>query len=227
MSAAPAVIFDLDGTLTDSGPGIFKSTRFALERLNAIDGTERPIPTPDALRWIIGPPLQESFAKLVGADRGEAMLALYRERYAAVGMFENSLYPGIAAALGELKASGYRLFVATSKLEIYARPILEHFALTGFFEAIYGSQPDGARAAKGDLLGYLLDRERLSPSNGVVMIGDRKHDAIGAHTVGIASIGVLWGYGGAAELTEAGADPLIETPVQIAAAVAAVFARQR
>ena len=227
MSAAPAVIFDLDGTLTDSGPGILKSTRFALERLNAIDGTERPIPPPETLTWIIGPPLQESFAKLVGADRGEAMLALYRERYAAVGMFESSLYPGIVAALDGLKASGYRLFVATSKLEIYARPILEHFALTGFFEAIYGSQPDGARANKGELLGYLLGRERLSPSDGIVMIGDRKHDAIGARAVDIASIGVLWGYGDAAELAAAGADPLIETPEQIAAAVAAVFARPR
>ena len=227
MSAAPAVIFDLDGTLSDSGPGIFKSTRFALERLNAIDGTDRPIPEPDALRWIIGPPLQESFAKLVGADRGEAMLALYRERYATIGMFENSLYPGIAAALGELKARGYRLFVATSKLEIYARPILEHFELAGYFEAIYGSQPDGSRANKGELLRYLLGCERLSPSDGAVMIGDRKHDAIGAHAVGIASVGVLWGYGDAAELTEAGANPLIETPEQIAAAVAAVFARPR
>ena len=227
MSAAPAVIFDLDGTLTDSGPGIFKSTRFALERLNAIDGIARPIPAPEALTWIIGPPLQESFAKLVGADRAAAMLDLYRERYAVVGMFENSLYPGIVNALDGLKASGYRLFVATSKIEIYARPILEHFALTGFFEAIYGSQTDGARAAKGELLRYLLDRERLSPSDGAVMIGDRKHDAIGAHTVGIASIGALWGYGDAAELTAAGADPLIEAPGQIAAAVAAVFARPR
>lgn len=225
MSQPPAVIFDLDGTLTDSGPGIFASTRAAIERLNALDGIERPIPSPAELTWIIGPPLQESFAKLVGADLGATLLTLYRERYATIGMFENTVYPGIVGALEQLKTSGFRLFVATSKLEIYARPILEHFGLTGYFDAIYGSQTDGTRAVKGELLAYLLDRERFSASDRAVMIGDRKHDAIGARAVGIASIGALWGYGDAEELTAAGADPLIERPDQIPAAVAAVFSR--
>ncbi len=222
-----SVLFDLDGTLTDSAPGIFRSTRYALERLNASDGVERPIPRESELRWIVGPPLLDSFAKLVGDDKAATMLALYRERYAEIGMFENTVYPGIVDALEALKASGYRLFVATSKLETSARPILEHFRLAGYFEAIYGSQADGTRAAKGDLLAYLIERERLVISDGVVMIGDRKHDALGARAVGIGSIGVLWGYGDAPELTAAGADPLIEAPAQIPAAVAAVLARPR
>ena len=155
------------------------------------------------------------------------MLELYRERYGAIGMFENSLYPGIVEALDRLRARKRRMFVATSKLELYARPILEHFALTGYFEAIYGAQADGVRAAKAELLGFLLKRERIAASNQVVMIGDRKHDALGARAVGIAAIGALWGYGDAEELTSAGADPLIETPAQIPAAVASVFARAR
>ncbi|HEY1944363.1 MAG TPA: HAD hydrolase-like protein [Roseiarcus sp.] len=222
-----SVIFDLDGTLTDSAPGIFRSTRYALERLNAADGVERRIPEESELRWIVGPPLQDSFAKLVGADKAAAMLALYRERYAMVGMFENTVYPGIVGALDALKASGYRLFVATSKLEAYARPILEHFGLAGYFEAIYGSQKDGSRAVKSELLAYLIERERIAASDGAVMIGDRKHDALGARAVGIGSIGVLWGYGDVVELTAAGADPLIESPERIPAAAATVLARPR
>jgi phosphoglycolate phosphatase len=222
-----SVIFDLDGTLTDSAPGIFRSTRYALERLNAADGVQRPIPEESELRWIVGPPLQDSFAKLVGADKAGAMLALYRERYAMVGMFENTVYPGIVSALDALKASGYRLFVATSKLEAYARPILDHFALAGYFEAIHGSQKDGSRAVKSELLAYVIERERVATSDGAVMIGDRKHDALGARAVGIGAIGALWGYGDAAELTAAGADPLIEAPAQIPNAVATVLARLR
>jgi phosphoglycolate phosphatase len=227
MSAAPAVIFDLDGTLTDSGPGIFRSTRFALERLNAEDGVDRPIPAEHELRWIIGPPLQESFARLAGAERAPAMLAFYRERYATIGMFENSLYPGVVEALVRLKAEGFRLFVATSKLEIYARPILAHFALTGYFDEIYGAQTDGVRAGKSELLAYLLERERLSGADRIAMIGDRRHDALGALAVGISAIGVLWGYGDAAELAQAGADPIIDAPEQIPGAVADVFSRPR
>ncbi|MBV8471879.1 MAG: HAD family hydrolase [Hyphomicrobiales bacterium] len=222
-----SVLFDLDGTLTDSAPGIFRSTRYALERLNAADGVERPVPHESELRWIVGPPLLNSFAKLVGADKAATMLAIYRERYAEVGMFENTVYPGIVGVLEALKASGYRLFVATSKLETSARPILEHFGLARYFEAIYGSQVDGSRAVKGDLIAYLIESERLAIADGAVMIGDRKHDALGARAVGIGSIGVLWGYGDAAELTAAGADPLIETPAQIPAAVATVLARAR
>jgi phosphoglycolate phosphatase len=224
MSAAPAVIFDLDGTLTDSAPGILRSTRQALARLNAIDGAERAIPAEAELRWIVGPPLQGSFATLVGADRASALLKFYRERYESVGLFENSVYEGVVDALDRLAARDYRLFVATSKPEAYARRILDHFNLSRYFAAIYGAEMDGRRSAKGDLVAYLLGRERLAPAE-AVMIGDRRQDALGARAVGIPAIGALWGYGDAQELTEAGADPLIENPAQIASAVATVFSR--
>jgi phosphoglycolate phosphatase len=222
---AAAVVFDLDGTLTDSGPGIIRSTRLALERLNAAEGIDRPVPDAAELSWIIGPPLQESFAKLVGADRAQALLRLYRERYGSVGLFENSLYDGVVEALDRLTALGYRLFVATSKVEPYARRILDHFGLTKYFIQIYGAEMDGRRSAKSELLAYLLGRERIVANQRVVMIGDRRHDALGARAVGIPAIGALWGYGDAEELTGAGADPLIDAPRQIPAAVAAVFAR--
>ncbi len=222
---AAAVVFDLDGTLTDSGPGIIRSTRLALERLNAAEGIDRPVPDAADLSWIIGPPLQESFAKLVGADRAQALLRLYRERYGSVGLFENSLYDGVVEALDRLTALGYRLFVATSKVEPYARRILDHFGLTKYFIQIYGAEMDGRRSAKSELLAYLLGRERIVANQRVVMIGDRRHDALGARTVGIPAIGALWGYGDAEELAGAGADPLIDAPRQIPAAVAAVFAR--
>jgi phosphoglycolate phosphatase len=197
----------------------------ALERLNAAGGTAFPIPAATELRWIVGPPLQESFAELVGADRAPTLLAYFRERYSTVGLFENSVYDGIVEALDSLTALDYRLFVATSKAEPYARRILDHFGLTRYFNQIYGAEMDGRRSAKSELLAYLLGRERIGATRRVVMIGDRRHDALGARAVGIAAIGALWGYGDAEELAAAGADPLIETPRQIPAAVAAVFAR--
>ena len=222
---AAAVVFDLDGTLTDSAPGILRSTRSALERLNAAGRAAVPVPAATELRWIIGPPLQESFAKLVGADRASTLLSLFRERYSTIGLFENSLYDGVVEALDRLTALDCRLFVATSKAEPDARRILDHFGLTRYFKQIYGAELDGRRSSKTELLTYLLGRERISATGRVVMIGDRRDDALGARAVGIAAIGALWGYGDAEELAAAGADPLIETPRQIPAAVAAVFAR--
>ncbi len=222
---AAAVVFDLDGTLTDSAPGILRSTRVALERLTAAGGGAFRLPDEAELSWIIGPPLQESFARLVGADRAPTVLAYFRERYSTVGLFENSLYDGVVEALDRLAALDYRLFVATSKAEPYARRILDHFGLTKRFVQVYGADMDGRRSAKSELLAYLLGRERHGATQRIVMIGDRRHDALGARAVGMAAIGALWGYGGAEELAEAGADPLIETPRQIPAAVAAVFAR--
>jgi len=222
---AAAVVFDLDGTLTASGPGILRSTQWALERLKAAGGAACPIPDAAELGWIIGPSLQESFVKLVGADRAPMLLALFRERYSTIGLFENSLYEGVIEALERLAALDYRLFVATSKAEPYARRILDHFGLTKYFSQIYGAEMDGRRSSKTELLTYLLGRERIGAARRAVMIGDRRHDALGARAVGMPAIGALWGYGGAEELAEAGADPLIETPRQIPAAVAAVFAR--
>jgi phosphoglycolate phosphatase len=222
---AAAVVFDLDGTLTDSAPGIVRSTRVALERLNAAGGAVVAVPAAAELRWIVGPPLQESFVTLVGADRAATLLSLFRERYTTIGLFENSLYDGVVEALDRLIARGYRLFVATSKIEADARRILDHFGLSPYFAQVYGAEMDGRRSNKGELLRYLLGRERIGATQRIVMIGDRRHDALGARAVGMPAIGALWGYGDASELAAAGADPLIDAPRQIPAAVAAVFAR--
>jgi phosphoglycolate phosphatase len=221
---AGTVVFDLDGTLTDSRPGILRTTRHALRRLNETTGRAAPIPEESALDFMIGPPLRETFAGLVGPDLVEPLLAFYRERYSETGMFENAVYPGIPEALEALQAAGHRLFVATSKNEGDARRILDHFGLTQFFAEIYGAQNDGGRAVKDELLAFLIAREGID-ANDAVMIGDRKFDALGARAVGLPMIGALWGYGTREELREAGADPLIETPGEIVGSVAAVLRR--
>ncbi len=228
MSVSPGVaIFDLDGTLTESGPGIVRSARYALARFNELHRLEIPVPAEEDLRWLVGPPLRESFARLVGADQAEAVLNLYRERYGKIGLYENSVYAGIPAALEALLTAGDRLFVATSKPEAYARRILAHFDLTKYFREIYGAQTSGANENKRELLTFLLGRERIAPDpNRVVMIGDRSFDCAGAIGAGVSIIGALWGYGGLDELRSAGADPIIAVPSQIPAAVRAVFSRQ-
>ncbi|MGO8799416.1 MAG: HAD hydrolase-like protein [Roseiarcus sp.] len=225
-SAAGTVIFDLDGTLTDSRPGILRTTRYALRRLNEAMGRTAPIPEESALEFMVGPPLRETFAKLVGPDLVERLLGFYRERYAEAGLFENAVYEGVPQALEALRRDGRRLFVATSKYEADARRILDHFGLAGFFAGIYGSQNDGGRAVKDELLGFLAAREGILAGAGdAVMIGDRKYDALGARAVGLPAIGALWGYGAAEELRDAGADPLIETPGEIFEAVEATLRR--
>ncbi len=203
-----AICFDLDGTLTDPKEGIIGCIRYALEKLGA--------PQPggdDELTWCIGPPLLGSFEQLVG-DRAPEVLALYRERFGEVGLFENAVYPGIRGVLQALKDEDRRLFVATSKPTVYATRILEHFELHGFFEQIYGSELDGTRADKTDLLAWVLDRSQLeAPST--VMIGDRRHDVTGAHNNGMSVIGVLYGYGSEDELLDAGAQTLCAQPAEL------------
>ena len=225
MTETVAILFDLDGTLTDSAAGILRSTREALRRLNAEDGGGRPIPAESELGWIVGPPLRESFATLAGEHSVDRMLALYRERYDAIGMFENEVYDGVPAALGKLRARGDRLFVATSKREADAQRIVEHFGLDPYFDGVYGAQLDGRGADKGEVIAAAIAGARLETAPRIVMIGDRRYDALGARAVGIPAIGALWGYGDRAELAEAGADLIIASPRDIPAAVATVFAR--
>ena len=208
-----AVLFDLDGTLTDSRLGILRCLRYSFERLSEALGRSVPLPPDSELGWVIGPPLRGSLATLAGDENAEAALGFYRERYATTGAFENEVYPGIPEALDALAVAGNRLFVATSKNELDAKIILRHFGLSARFEAIYGAQADGGRADKTELITHVLGeaglkagRERIS------MIGDREFDMIGAKNVGITAIGALWGYGGREELTAAGADQLAETP---------------
>jgi phosphoglycolate phosphatase len=225
MTEAAAVLFDLDGTLTDSAAGIQRSTREALRRLNAEDGGKRPIPSESELGWIVGPPLRESFATLAGEANADRMLDLYRERYDTIGIFENKVYDGVAAALDRLRARGDRLFVATSKREMDAQRVIEHFGLASYFDGVYGANSDGRGAEKSAVLAAAIAGARLETTPHIVMIGDRRYDALGARAVGIPTIGALWGYGDRAELTEAGADPIIDSPRDIPNAVATVFAR--
>jgi phosphoglycolate phosphatase len=222
------VLFDLDGTLTDSRPGILRTTRYALRRLNEATGGSAPIPEESTLDYMIGPPLRDTFAKMVGPNLVEPMMGFYRERYQETGLFENAVYEGVPEALETLRSGGYRLFVATSKNEADARRILDHFGLAQYLAEIYGAQNDGGRAIKSELIGYLLEREGISASaEKVAMIGDRKYDVLGAKAVGISALGALWGYGAREELTLAGADALIETPRQIPAIVERVLSKRK
>ncbi len=199
-------LFDLDGTLTDPKTGITRSVQYALEKLG------RPVPEADELTWMIGPPLVEGFTKLLGgAEHALEAVRLYRERFSDVGLFENEVYEGIPAALESLQELGARLFVATSKPHVFARRILDHFGLSRFFREVYGSELDNRNADKRDLIRHILDRERFDPA-AALMVGDRKHDAIGARTNGITALGVTWGYGSRQELLEAGVACLVENP---------------
>lgn len=210
-----AVLFDLDGTLTDSSLGIFRCVRHAFARLAEAGGPAIALPEDNELRWIVGPPLRESFARLACAAEAERLMAFYLERYSPIGAFENHVYAGVTDALDALAAAGARLFVATSKSEFDARRILEHFDLAARFESINGARADGSRAGKRELIGEVIATHGLAP-DAVAMIGDREYDMIGARAVGVTGIGALWGYGTREELLAAGADALADRPVEAA-----------
>lgn len=198
------LLFDLDGTLTDAAPGIFGCIRHALRELGFVAPAES-----DLLR-AVGPPLHISFREIFGITEDgvvEEAMGLYRERFARIGLFENEVYPGINSALSSLVDAGYCLRVATSKPKVFADRIIDHFDLRPFFPEVYGSELSGERAVKGDLIRYVLESEGAS-TTGACMVGDRSHDIVGAKENGLSAVGVLWGYGSEAELTEAGADAL-------------------
>jgi phosphoglycolate phosphatase len=204
-----AIYFDLDGTLTDPKPGITRSIRYALSKL------DRAAPPEDELTWCIGPPLRASLKKLLGTDDlADKALSLYRERFADVGIFENEIYPGIEDTLSVLAESGRRLFVATSKPGVYAERIIDYFKLKVYFERVFGSELDGRRSDKTDLLGYALETARVDPTQ-AIMIGDRSHDMIGARNNGMTAVGVLYGYGSEEELLHAGAHHICATPQRL------------
>lgn len=202
-----SVFFDLDGTLTDPKVGITASIQFALERL----GQEAP--EQEDLLWCIGPPLLESLAQLVGRPRAQQALDLYRARFAKVGWAENAVYPGVPEALGALQEAGLRLYVATSKPVLYARRIIDHFELGSFFQDIFGSELDGTRADKSELLKFAL--AATSPAETATMVGDREHDVVGALNNGLDFIGVTYGYGSPDELRRAGAKRLAGRPDEL------------
>jgi phosphoglycolate phosphatase len=206
-------LFDLDGTLTDSRPGIVACIQHALQRVGIAP------PSDQELQRYIGPPLALAFAQLlaveVAAPRVAEALAAYRERFTATGMFENAVYEQIPAALDELASRGARLYVATSKPRIYAERILEHFGLAGRFSAVFGSELDGRLAGKAELIAHALQSAALDPA-ATVMIGDREHDMLGAVHNDVYPAVVLWGYGSEQELRSAGAKRLLAAPTEIA-----------
>ena len=210
-----AIYFDLDGTLTDPKPGITRSIRYALERLD-----NHTIPTEDELTWCIGPPLRASFVTLLGGEHAaDRAVALYRERFADVGLYENGVYDGVGEVLTALCASGHRLFVATSKPHVFAERIIDHFGLRGHFERVFGSELDGTRVDKSLLLEYALKQASVNPAK-TLMIGDRSHDMVGARNNGMKGIGVLYGYGSRDELLGAGAHHVCATPGAILGCIA-------
>lgn len=202
-----ALLFDLDGTLTDPFDGISRCFRYALERLEV-----PPDPSFD-FHQLIGPPMQQAFEMLGAHDRVAEALAYYRERFQTTGLYENELYPGIGALLDRLRPS-YRLFVCTSKPTVFANEILRHFGIGAYFEGVYGSELDGRFAHKPELLAHLLAQERLA-GEAAIMIGDRKHDVIAALKNGALAYGAAWGYGSVEELRTAGAHAIFESPAQL------------
>lgn len=208
--AIDTVFFDLDGTLTDPKIGITTSIQYALAKFDIA------VPTQDELTWCIGPPLHAAFKTLLGTGDADAHRAVefYRERFGEIGLFENTLYDGIEQVLTDVAAGGRRLFVATSKPHVFADRIIDHFGLRRHFGRVFGSELDGTRVHKTDLLRYALDETATDPRR-AIMIGDREHDMIGAANNGIATIGVLYGYGSRAELSSAGAMHLCSTPGEI------------
>ena len=210
---APSVVFfDLDGTLTDPKPGITGCIQYALERLG------EPVPGPDALEWCIGPPLFDSFKKLVGVERAGQGVDFYRERFGDVGLFENEVYPGIPAALSSLLESDLRLFVASSKPKVYVDRILKHFDLAVFFEVAYGSNLDGTRVDKRELLSHALATECVVAAE-ATMVGDRGADAVGAIYNEMSFLGVLYGYGSREELHQAGATRFAAHPSDLSSSL--------
>lgn len=199
------LLFDLDGTLTDSAEGIINCVRHASDTM----GFEMP----DRPERFLGPPLYDSFAEFCGLDEAQVPEAvrIYRERYSETGLFENSVYDGTEEMLERLRSAGRELLVATSKPEVFAERILEKFGLAEYFRIIGGADINGTRNEKWEVIEYVLGRAGITASE-ALMIGDRNNDVIGAHKMGMECLGVLWGYGSEQELVSCGADYLAETP---------------
>ena len=195
------VLVDLDGTLTDPGEGITNSVAHALRRFGL------PVPPRPQLYKFIGPPLADSFQQYYGLSSEQARqgIAFYREYFRDRGIFENTVYQGIPALLAALKDAGCTVVMATSKPELFAQRIADHFGLTQYFDCIAGASMDETRVRKADVIEYALDRIGLQDRDAAVMVGDREHDVLGARQAGLRTIGVLYGYGSRAELEQAGA----------------------
>jgi len=212
------ILFDLDGTITDSGEGITKAVLYALKHFG-ID-----IEDINELKKFVGPPLRDSYMRFYNFDEEKATegIKVFREYYVEKGMFENLLYSGIVDVLKTLKKNNKELIIATSKPEVHAKKILEHFKIDKYFTIISGADLEETRVKKGDVIKYALNNLQKLLNNGksldlsqVIMIGDREHDIIGAKENDLKSIGVLYGYGDVIELTQCRADYIAKTPQEI------------
>ena len=201
------IFFDLDGTLTDPFEGITKSVQHSLKYFG-IDVADR-----DELKCFIGPPLWESYMKYYGMSKEDADEAVrrYREYFSVTGLFENEVYDGIHSFLQELKDAGLRLSVATSKPAIFSEKILCKFDLAKYFDFLSGSELDGTRVKKADVIEYAIANLGITDRSSILMVGDRLHDIEGAHKCSVDACGVLWGYGDRTEHTECKADYIAET----------------
>jgi len=205
------VLFDLDGTLTDPAQGIVRCIKYSLATL------QLSCPPDDELTSYIGPPLRQTFISLCNSADGvliERAIAIFRERFSTVGLFENIPYSEVPNMLQQLNSDSYRLFVATSKPQVFAERILQHFGLADHFEEICGNDLEGRLDDKAELLRQLLVNRSLDPTE-TVMVGDRKHDVIAAKKNDLISVGVTYGYGSSVELIEAGVDYLCHSPTEV------------
>ncbi|GHO90785.1 haloacid dehalogenase [Reticulibacter mediterranei] len=206
-----SLLFDLDGTLMNAKPATLKSFTYALQKLGQI------VPSIEDLSWCLGPPLRECFATLLNSMDTtllEQAVVFYREQYAQLYQLESLVYPGVVEALADLKLRGYPMFVVTTQPRVAAYNILHHFELITYFDGIYGSELDGRRSDKRELIKYTLDQEMLSPDK-TMMFGDRKYDIVGAKYNRVHAGGITYGYGSIEELTLAGADHLFPHPYDI------------
>jgi phosphoglycolate phosphatase len=211
------LFFDLDGTLTDPASGITRCLHHALLALG------RQAPSPERLRRYIGPPLRGTFVELLATDDRaviEAAIVHYRERFSAVGLYQNEVYPDVPEGLTALSEAGHRLWVVTSKPEVYACRILEHFDLTSRFQRIYGSELSGKNNDKIELIAHVLECERLDAAR-VWMIGDRAEDIVGGRANGTGTIGVSWGFGSEEELIKVEPDIVVDSMSKLSAFVEA------
>ncbi len=205
------ILFDLDGTLTDSMEGVLRSAQYMQEKMGM------RVWSFEELRFMVGPPLIESFTKEFGMElkKAEEGIEVFRERYSTIGLFENKVFPGIVEMLEALKAKGKRMAVATSKKEDLAIRILEHFDIAKYMEVIGGDMREAGRDNKAKVIDYVL--ETMGAENGdVIMVGDRKFDIEGAHSIGIPCIAVEWGYGDCAEFEAYSADYIVATTEDVA-----------
>ena len=205
------ILFDLDGTLTDSKEGIIKCIDYALEKLGY------PVPKGFNINDCLGPPLRVSFRRLLNSNDEvliERAVATYRERFSTIGLFENKVYPGIPELLSALHEKSLKLYVVTTKPKVFAGRIMEHFQLAHRFDAIYGTELNGRFDNKADLIEFILQNRKLRAEE-TVMIGDKREDIVAGKANRTKTIGVTYGYGSLQEITEAAPDGICGSPSEI------------